>query len=250
MLEFYDRAFMKVVARYFAVLREIVGKSSEELFFDSCHVTARGILEVVAHRHPELSELVSGGLVLLIHGGNVIKELDHELDICSDPAVDLVPPSAGGERSTEARILFEQSVNAEAFLRYLLSKLTPEDGAVAVYFGVVKGEVEGSKVKELRYEYHKDYTEKALERIVLEASKIEGVRYVIVHHSIGAFKPGDVVFAAGVVSQGRKSAIEALREVIERVKSETAIWKIEVREDGAFWVIGNGKRIPLRSVSP
>ncbi|MEM0352055.1 MAG: molybdenum cofactor biosynthesis protein MoaE [Sulfolobales archaeon] len=240
---------MKVVARYFAILREIVGESSEELAFDSCRVTARGILETVSHKHPELYELVSRGLVLLIHRGIMIKELDNELDLCLDPTVDLIPLSAGGERSAEARILFERTVNTEAFLRDLLSKLTPENGAVALYFGIVKGEVDGSKVKELKYEHHKDYTEKALEKIALEASKIDGVKYVAVHHSIGTFKPGDVVFAVGVVSRGRKGAIEALQEVVERVKSEAAIWKIEVREEGAFWVIGDGVRIRSKSAN-
>ncbi|MEM2207651.1 MAG: molybdenum cofactor biosynthesis protein MoaE [Sulfolobales archaeon] len=234
---------MKVAVKYFAVLREVVGESSEELVFDSCHATVREVLEAVIRKHPELSTLVSGGLVLVIHRGSIIRELDHELDLCLEPTVDLIPPSAGGESSSETRILLEQAVDAEAFLRNLLSKLDPEAGAIALYFGVVKGEVESSKVEELKYEHHKEYTEKALEKISLEVSRIEGVKYVAIHHSIGTFKPGDIVFAVGVVSRGRKSAIAALQEVVERVKGEAAIWKIEVREDGAFWVIGDGKRI-------
>lgn len=237
-----------MVVRYYALLREISGRSSEELEVDSCYKTIGEVLEAVVQRHPELSKMVYNGLVIVIHGGDMIRDLNRSIDLCSDPTVDLVPPSAGGdEKPYKVLIVLDRTIDAGTFLRELLSKLDPESGAIALYFGVVKGRIRSSRVDELKYEYHAEHTEKVLERIAMEASKIEDVRYVLVHHSIGTFKPGDVVFAVGVISRGRRGAIGALQEVVERVKHEAAIWKIERRDDGVFWVIGEGERIPAKT---
>ncbi len=236
--------------RYYALLREIVSASVEEFEADSCYASVGDVLRAVVLRHPELEELVSSGRVLVISGGSVVTNAEHRLDLCSDPRVDLVPPSAGGGGTYEARLVQGRTVDAREFLESLLSRLDPEAGAVALFFGVVKGRVEDSRVEELRYEYHAEYTERALERIASEASRSEGVKHVAVYHSVGSFRPGDTVFAVGVVGRGRREAIRTLAEVVERAKHEAAIWKIERRDDGAFWVLGDGERVPARSKGP
>ncbi len=241
---------MKFRVRYYALLREMVGKDSEEFVADSCHVSVGEVLESVARVRPELRELVFSGRVLVIHGGSIIRDPDERLDLCSEPTVDLVPPSAGGGGTHEAHLVLGRTVDVEGFLKNLLTKLDPESGAIAVFLGVVKGSVEDSRVEELRYEYHAEYTERALERIASEASRTEGVKHVAVYHSVGTFKPGDAVFAVGVVGVGRKAAIGVLREVVERVKHEAAIWKVEKRGDGTFWVLGDGERVPVRPKNP
>lgn len=238
---------MKFQTRYYALLRDVLGVDSDEFTADSCHESAMKVLEKVAKKRPEISRFISSGYVLLVHKGSLIKDLDRDLDLCSDPVVDLIPPSAGGGKPYNVRTLLEGSVDPESFLRDLLSRLNPEVGAVAVFFGVVKGKVGSSSVEELKYVYHRDYTEKFLEKIVEEATQAEDIKYVAVQHSIGTFRPGATVFAVGVLSRGRKSAIETLQKLIEKVKHEAAIWKVEKREDGTFWVVGNGERIPSRT---
>ncbi|MCS7100047.1 MAG: molybdenum cofactor biosynthesis protein MoaE [Sulfolobales archaeon] len=237
---------MRVRIRYYALLRELVGVDSEDIDVDTCFTRVGDIIEVVARAHPELAEAISKKLVLVIHSENLIKDLNQSIDLCSDSRVDLVPPSAGGSGPYEIQLLRCRVVDVDSFLRDLFSKLDPEAGAIAIYFGVVKGSVEGRKVEELRYEFHEEYTERALARIAEEVSRNGDVRYVKLHHSVGTFKPGDTVFAAGVVSRGRKSAIKALQDLVERVKHEVSVWKVERREDGTFWVVGNGERVPAR----
>lgn len=237
---------MRVQIRYYALLREVVGVDSEDIDIDTCFTRVKDVIEIAARAHPELAEAVSKKLVLVIHGGNLIKDLSQSIDLCSDSRVDLVPPSAGGGGPYETQLLRGRVVDVDGFLRDLFSKLDPETGAIATYFGVVKGSVEGRKVEELRYEFHEEYTERALARIAEEVSRNGDIRYVKLHHSVGTFKPGDTVFAAGVVSRGRKSAIKALQDLVERVKHEVSVWKVEKREDGTFWVVGNGERVPAR----
>ncbi|MCX8184294.1 MAG: molybdenum cofactor biosynthesis protein MoaE [Sulfolobales archaeon] len=240
---------MKVRVRYYALLREVIGVDSEDIDLDSCTIEVRDLIEIVTNKHPELAEIVSSGRVFIVHSGNLIRELNQVLDLCSDRKVDLIPPSAGGDKLYEASLLHGQKVDVEGFLKELYSRLDPEVGAVAIYFGVVKGSINGKKVEELKYEFHEEYTEKVLAKIAEEASMTNDVHYVKVHHSVGTFKPGDTIFAVGVLSRGRKSAIKALQDIIERVKHEVAIWKIERREDGVFWVVGDGERLPAKASS-
>lgn len=237
---------MKVRIRYYALLREIVGVDSEDINVDTCLTRIKDIIEVAARARPELAEAISKKLVLVVHNGNLIRDLNQSIDLCLDNRVDLVPPSAGGSGPYETQLLRDRVVDVDSFIRDLFSKLDPETGAIAIYFGVVKGSVEGRKVEELMYEFHEEYTERALARVAEEASRNGDIRYVKLYHSVGTFKPGDTVFAVGVIGRGRKSTIRALQDVVERVKHEVSVWKVEKREDGAFWVIGNGERVPAR----
>jgi molybdopterin synthase catalytic subunit len=166
------------------------------------------------------------------------------LNVCEDPRVDVVPPSAGGV--SRARLILGEQVPVADFLRELLGYVDSESGAVATYFGVVKGHVDGRRVEKLVYEYHERFTEEALNKIAREVESKARLKAVLVYHSIGGFEPGAVVFAVGVVGRGRREVMEALREVVERVKHESAIWKKEFRDDGVFWVVGDGTRLPAR----
>jgi molybdopterin synthase catalytic subunit len=167
------------------------------------------------------------------------------LNVCEDPRVDIVPPSAGGV--SRAKLVLGEQVPVADFLRELLSYVDSESGAVATYFGVVKGYVDGGRVEKLVYEYHEKFTEEALNRIAKEVESKAKLKAVLIYHSVGEFKPGTVVFAAGVVGRGRREVVEALREIVERVKHESAIWKKELRDDGVFWVLGDGTRLQLKA---
>ncbi|MEM2158436.1 MAG: molybdenum cofactor biosynthesis protein MoaE, partial [Sulfolobales archaeon] len=119
-----------------------------------------------------------------------------------------------------------------------------ECGALAIYVGFVKGVVDGVKVHELIYEVNEEYTLRSLNNILHEVvSKNEGVMAANVFHRIGSYKQGDDVLYVVVVGKGRRDVIPALAEIIERVKHETGIWKLEKRDDGSYWVLGDGVRV-------
>jgi len=229
--------------KYYALLRELAGVEFEEVDVDRCEVTFSEVLEIVGKRG-RLRELAELGYVLVVHGGSLITSREAALNVCEDPRVDVVPPSAGGV--SRAKLILGEQVPVADFLRELLSYLDSESGAVATYFGVVKGSVAGRRVEKLVYEHHERLTGEALNRIAGEVASKAKLRVVLIYHSVGEFEPGDVVLAVGVVGSGRKEVLEALREIVERVKHETAIWKKEFRDDGVYWVIGDGTRVPVK----
>ncbi len=117
-------------------------------------------------------------------------------------------------------------------------------GAVVVFVGVVKGLVEGAAVSELKYEAYEELAEKILTRIAEEEMRKHGLGAVAIYHRVGDLKPGDTTVYIVVAARGRREGFAAAAEILNRVKHEAPIYKLEVREDGEFWVIGDGERVP------
>jgi len=116
-------------------------------------------------------------------------------------------------------------------------------GGLALFIGVVKGVVDGRRVRELEYEAYEPHASRALGEIAREEASREKVLDVRVYHRVGRLKPGEPTLYIAVAAVDRKTALEALSRVLERVKHEPPVFKLERREDGEFWVVGDGKRV-------
>ncbi len=120
-------------------------------------------------------------------------------------------------------------------------------GALVMFMGFVKGVVDGSTVKELLYEAHESYALRKLREIGEWAVKELGVEDAVILHRVGALRPGDPTIYVITTAKTRGKAFEAAAQILERVKHEAPIYKLEVREDGEYWVLGNGKRLRRES---
>ena len=125
--------------------------------------------------------------------------------------------------------------------------LSKEAGALVIYLGFVKGIVEGKKVRKLAYQIHEDYTREKLREIAEDiASKYPELKGIGIYHKKGELEPSEDVVYIITVAISRDTAFKAAKEAIDRVKHETGIWKLEIRENGNYWVLGEGKRIPSK----
>ena len=116
-------------------------------------------------------------------------------------------------------------------------------GAIVSFIGYVKGLVDGKKVYELEYSVYEPYVSRSLEKIAREEFEKHGLLAVRIYHRVGQLKPGDPTVYIIVASRNRESAFNAAREILERVKREPPIFKLEKREDGEYWVIGDRGRV-------
>jgi molybdopterin synthase catalytic subunit len=117
-------------------------------------------------------------------------------------------------------------------------------GAIVLFVGVVKGIVEGDKrVSGLEYSAIKSTAIKVMERIASEEARKYNLSHVTIWHRVGALRSGEVTIVIAVSAENRKDAFRAAEEILERVKSEAPIFKLEKRSDGEFWIIGDGVRI-------
>ncbi len=129
--------------------------------------------------------------------------------------------------------IFRGSLDEESLLDSLAEGNV---GAILTFRGVVRPFSEGKKVVKLYYDYYEELALKQLEEIRKKAIRKFEIVDAIVYHRVGEAKVGDLVLFVAVASERRKAGFEALRWIVDEVKSGVAIWKKEYFEEGERWV--------------
>jgi molybdopterin synthase catalytic subunit len=120
-------------------------------------------------------------------------------------------------------------------------------GSLVVFMGFVKGLVDGRRVGFLEYEAVEDLALQKLREIADWAAGIEGVYAVEIVHRVGRLRPGEPTIYIFVVAEPRQLAFRLASEILDRVKKEVPVYKLEGREDGEYWILGDHTRIPRGS---
>jgi len=114
-------------------------------------------------------------------------------------------------------------------------------GAIFSFEGIVRGKEENMDLKKLILTTpNKENTIKEIEAIV-ENTKIKyNVAEISVVHYIGEFYTGDSLFLVAVLGNHRKESLDALTEVIEKVKYEVEFKKEEISSQGTKTILAGG----------
>jgi molybdopterin synthase catalytic subunit len=117
---------------------------------------------------------------------------------------------------------------------------TLADGAVLLFWGVVRNENDGREVNGLEYEAYAEMAEAKLREIVAEAAQRWSVGEIAAVHRIGKLNIGEASVGIAVAAPHRAEAYEASRYVIEELKRRVPIWKREHYLDGpSAWLGGS-----------
>jgi molybdopterin synthase catalytic subunit len=111
-----------------------------------------------------------------------------------------------------------------------------EDGAVAVFVGVVRSPSRGKTVVHIEYEA---FTELALQRLEALAGEIGrkwGLNHVAIVHRVGIIPTGEAAVVIAVGAPHRAEAFSACEYAIDRLKATVPVWKKEVYTDGESWI--------------
>jgi molybdopterin converting factor subunit 1 len=143
--------------------------------------------------------------------------------IAAGDEVALVPPVSGGESPVRAI-----RVTAEALEVAALSAAVrdPRAGAVVLFEGVTR------EVPELDYEAYAEMAVDRLRQIADEEAERHGLCAVAVEHRTGTVPLGEPSVIVAASAPHRGEAFAGARAVIDRVKAEAPIWKVEVGEAG------------------
>jgi molybdopterin synthase catalytic subunit len=114
----------------------------------------------------------------------------------------------------------------------------PEDGAVAIFEGVVRNHAHGRRVSYLEYHAYESMAQRRLEEIGASARKEFLIRDIGILHRLGRINPAECSVAVVVTAAHRAAAFDACRFAIDAVKKTVPIWKKEFYEDGEAWVGG------------
>ncbi len=114
-------------------------------------------------------------------------------------------------------------------------------GAVFTFEGIVRGEEEDIKVKQLNLSTPDiAKTEKELKEIITEITNKFGVTEIAAVHYIGEFYTGDSLLLVVVAGGHRGQSLDALKETIERIKFDLDFKKEELTESGTNIIMSGG----------
>jgi MoaE-MoaD fusion protein len=136
--------------------------------------------------------------------------------------VALVPPVSGGDGTVRRIRVTGEPLDVAALSAAVRD---PRAGAVVLFEGVTRD------VGELDYEAYEEMAEPKLTAIAEEEAVRHGLCAVAVEHRTGTVPLGQPSVIVAASAPHRGEAFAGARAVIDRVKAEAPIWKVEI--DGA-----------------
>ena len=113
-------------------------------------------------------------------------------------------------------------------------------GAIAAFIGTVRdhNEVDGEPraVSQMTLEHYPGMTERALEKIVLDAKGRWTIFDALVIHRVGTLGPLDQIVLVVTVGAHRGEAFAACEFIMDYLKTQAPFWKKEATPAGARWV--------------
>jgi molybdopterin converting factor subunit 1 len=227
---------MRVQILFFGQLKEVAGRERDTIELpDGARVA--DLLRRYAQLKPALQPYYDVMAVALNQEYSEAEATLHEGD-----EVALIPPVSGGSgqaagegaRATRVKITWEK-IDSPAVAEGIKR---PEDGAVAVFEGIVRDHSRNRRTLYLDYEAYEPMALKQLEELAEKAVEQFAVRDVAVVHRLGRLEIGETSVLIVVASAHRAAAFDACRWMIDTLKKTVPIWKREYFEDGAVWADG------------
>jgi molybdopterin synthase catalytic subunit len=143
--------------------------------------------------------------------------------------VALVPPVSGGAGPVRQIRITGDPLDLQALANAVRD---PGAGAVVLFEGVTR------EVPELDYEAYAEMAQARLEQIAAEEAERHGLTAVAIEHRTGTVPRSEPSVIVAASAPHRGEAFAGARALIDRVKAEAPIWKVEVTPAGRTRVEG------------
>jgi MoaE-MoaD fusion protein len=141
----------------------------------------------------------------------------------------LVPPVSGGSGPVRHVRVTGEPLDLAALADAVRD---PRAGAVVLFEGVTRA------VPELEYEAYVEMAVGKLEAIAAQEAERHGLCAVAIEHRIGTVPRSEPSVIVAASAPHRGEAFAGARALIDRVKAEAPIWKVEVTDAGRARVEG------------
>ncbi len=220
---------MQVRVLFFGILKDIAGRSSDLLGLPEGATLA----DLLQHYESEAPRLQAFRQSLAISLNREYASPDsclHDQD-----EVALLPPVSGGHSSPPAASIVRETIRTAELMSAMQQ---PEDGALAVFEGIVRDHSRNRRTLYLDYEAYEPMALAKMQELAKEARQKFAVRQVALVHRLGRLQIGETSVLVAVASAHRAPAFDACRWLIDTLKRTVPIWKKEHFEDGAVWADG------------
>jgi molybdopterin synthase catalytic subunit len=223
---------MHIRVLFFGVLKDLSGRATETLDLPE-RSTLGDLLNHCAATTPELEQHLPGIAM------SINQQFARASDILkTGDEVALLPPVSGGsDASTRGPhcAMIREPIDTAA-IAHVLKR--PEDGATAIFEGIVRNNTRGRQTLYLVYESYEAMALKKMEELALQALAEFKIRDVKLVHRLGRLEIGETSVLIVVASAHRGPAFDACRWLIDTLKRTVPIWKKEYFIDGAVWADG------------
>jgi MoaE-MoaD fusion protein len=226
---------------FFGQLREIVGAAEQ-----SCEIPDGARLEDLyascAREFPRLAEFRA----------SVVASINQEYapwNATPRPGdeVAFLPPVSGGSAQFFEDIV--QILRARIPTESIVASLkAAEDGAVAVFEGIVRKHSRGKSTLYLEYEAYEPMALAKMREIGAQMRTTFAIDRFAMVHRLGRLEIGETSVLIAVSSAHRAAAFDACRYGIDTLKRLVPIWKKEYFSDGAVW--SEGEKTAAEAFSP
>jgi MoaE-MoaD fusion protein len=229
---------MQVRVLYLGMLREIAGRERDVVQLRD-QASVGDLYTELQQRIPKLQDF-RGAIALAVN----YEYADAAATLQEDDEVALIPPVSGGSRAeavaewpltSQHASLVKEPIAPEAILTQIKR---PEDGAVAMFDGIVRNNSRGRRTLYLDYSGYEPMALRKMEQLATEALSRFAIRDVRIVHRLGRLQIGETSVYIAVSSAHRAAAFDACRWLIDTLKTTVPIWKKEFFEDGAVWSDG------------
>jgi len=228
---------MRVRVLFFGMLRELVGRSSEDAEFPP-GADLRAVFDAYATRHPRLRELAAS---TVLARNQEFAQLSTA--VAEGDEIAFLPPVSGGidaaSEISQAGHYFALTRHAIDTRRVINRVMTGAEGAVVTFEGTVRNNTKGRRTLCLDYECYETMALKLMAQIGLEIAGGHAVERIAMVHRLGRMLIGETSVAVIVTAPHRRAAFDAALEGINRLKKVVPIWKKEHFADGEVWVEGD-----------
>ena len=233
---------MQVRVRYFGMTKEIAGRDHEVVELGD-GLSAGDLFALLQQRFPKL-DAFRGSIALAVN----LEYSDGKTVLRDNDEVALIPPVSGGATtnkpvaaetalpllSEHAQIVLEPIQTAPI----LAAIKRPEDGAVAIFDGIVRDNSRGRRTLYLDYTAYEAMALAKMEVLATQALGRFAIRDVRIVHRLGRLQIGESSVYIAVAAAHRAAAFDACRWLIDTLKTMVPIWKKEYFQDGAVWADG------------
>lgn len=121
---------------------------------------------------------------------------------------------------------------------FLKKNFDGRSGAILIFIGVTRSEgLGGKEVSKLFIESYNELANEKLNEISSDIIQKYSVNDCLIIHGEGEFKVGEPIVIVGIAKKHRDNLFEAMKEAINRYKTEPPLFKKEIYVDGSSdWV--------------
>lgn len=230
---------MQIQLLFFGTVKDLADASGERVEAPP-GATVSSVLDDCAARHPRLQQFLPSLAVAVNE-----EYASRAATLRDGDVLALIPPVSGGSGAASRVTLVSAPIDAAAIVSALKR---PEDGAVAVFDGIVRNHTRNRRTLYLDYEAYEPMALKQMDALLAEALAKFAVRDARVVHRLGRLEIGETSVLIAVASAHRAAAFDACRWLIDTLKKTVPIWKKEHFEDGAVWA--DGEPFPPEVLKP